>query len=152
MTYAWVQDPIDNGGSARLVLPHGVPFNSVEGAVEFKAGDPDRLNAEWWLAEVRLSPVSKDRVTAAATVESPSGWQYRVEQENGDNVDCWSCGDPLDDNYPIANNEENFAYHRDCVEFQCAACGQVLEDACDGHNTLIHITEQDHEPDPVVLA
>lgn len=49
------------------------------------------------------------------TVESPSGWSYRAEQENGDSVDCRACGNGLDDDLPIVNDPEGFAYHGPCV-------------------------------------
>lgn len=48
-------------------------------------------------------------------IHSPSGWSYREEQENGDQVDCWSCGNPLDDDYPIVNDREGYAYHPNCL-------------------------------------
>lgn len=48
-------------------------------------------------------------------IESPSAWHYDSEQENGDNVDCWECGCPLNDDYPIVNDSEGHAYHEDCL-------------------------------------
>lgn len=51
---------------------------------------------------------------ANRTVESPSGWSYRVEQENGDRVDCWACGHPIDDDAEIENDDHQFAYHKGC--------------------------------------
>lgn len=50
------------------------------------------------------------------TVESPSGWSYMSTQENGDRVDCWSCGDPLDDDFPIVNDDDGYALHEPCLE------------------------------------
>lgn len=52
--------------------------------------------------------------TPSKIVESPSGWSFRAEQENGDQVDCWSCGNPLDDDHEIVNDSEGFAYHGGC--------------------------------------
>lgn len=49
-------------------------------------------------------------------VHSPSGWTYRARQENGDNVDCHACGNPLSDDQPIVNDEDGFAYHEQCLE------------------------------------
>lgn len=48
-------------------------------------------------------------------VESPSGWFFRESQENGDQVDCYSCGDPLNDDLPIVNDSDGFAFHADCL-------------------------------------
>jgi hypothetical protein len=48
---------------------------------------------------------------SGAVVVSPSGWHYRSEQENGDSVDCWECGNPLNDDLPIVNDDEGYAYH-----------------------------------------
>lgn len=48
-------------------------------------------------------------------IESPSAWSYRQSQENGDNVDCRDCGNPLDDNMPIENDEDGYAYHQPCL-------------------------------------
>jgi hypothetical protein len=48
-------------------------------------------------------------------IESPSGWSYRQVQENGDQVDCNFCGDPLDDDFPIVNDSEGYAYHEQCL-------------------------------------
>lgn len=50
----------------------------------------------------------------SSIVESPSGWSFRTEQENGDNVDCWECGNPLSDDYVIVNDAEGYAYHQAC--------------------------------------
>jgi hypothetical protein len=52
-------------------------------------------------------------------IESPSGWSFRASQENGDEVDCAACGDALNDDHPIVNDAEGYAYHEDClgVEF-----------------------------------
>lgn len=47
-------------------------------------------------------------------IESPSGWKFRSEQINGDNVDCWDCGNPLNDDYPIVNDSDGYAYHQVC--------------------------------------
>jgi hypothetical protein len=47
-------------------------------------------------------------------IESPSGWTFRASQENGDRVDCANCGNPLDDDYPIVNDADGFAYHVGC--------------------------------------
>jgi hypothetical protein len=44
-------------------------------------------------------------------VESPSGWSYMPAQENGDEVGCWQCGGHLDDNLPVVNDRDGFAYH-----------------------------------------
>ena len=49
-------------------------------------------------------------------ISSPSGWTYREVQENGDDVDCRSCGRPLDDDFPIANDSEGYALHDYCAE------------------------------------
>ena len=49
-------------------------------------------------------------------VHSPSGWSFRESQENGDNVDCWECGGPLDDDFPILNDNEGYAIHEDCED------------------------------------
>lgn len=51
-------------------------------------------------------------------IESPSGWSFRESQENGDRVDCRECGDPLDDDYPIVNDEEGYALHEGCLQTQ----------------------------------
>lgn len=48
-------------------------------------------------------------------IESPSGWRYRAQQENGDNVDCYDCGHPLNDDHVIVNDDEGFAYHENCL-------------------------------------
>jgi hypothetical protein len=64
---------------------------------------------------VRRIDLDEVDYTPGEVIESPSGWSYRVEQENGDRVDCWNCGEPLDDNFPIANNSEGFAYHDECL-------------------------------------
>lgn len=48
-------------------------------------------------------------------IESPSGWSYRESQKNGDRVDCADCGEPLDDNYPIENDDQGYAYHGECL-------------------------------------
>lgn len=50
-----------------------------------------------------------------AVIDSPSGWTYRGSQENGDNVDCRRCGNPLDDNYEIVNDPDQYAYHEACL-------------------------------------
>lgn len=50
----------------------------------------------------------------SSLVESPSGWRFREAQENGDEVDCRECGNALDDDYPIVNDDEGYAYHEDC--------------------------------------
>lgn len=47
-------------------------------------------------------------------IDSPSGWSYRSEQENGDDVSCRGCGRNLDDDYPITNDKDGFAYHKGC--------------------------------------
>lgn len=59
------------------------------------------LPERWWKPEV---------------VESPSGWSYVKTQENGDEVDCWECGNPLNDDYVIVNDEDGYAYHYACKE------------------------------------
>lgn len=38
----------------------------------------------------------------------------RPEQENGDRVDCWECGNVLVDGEEIANDTDGFAYHSLC--------------------------------------
>lgn len=48
-------------------------------------------------------------------INSPSGWSYIAEQENGDNVDCRDCGDPLNDDHPIHNDAAGYAYHAGCL-------------------------------------
>lgn len=48
-------------------------------------------------------------------IDSPSGWSYRSEQENGDEVDCGYCGNPLNDDLPIYTNWDGYAF---CSE-QC---------------------------------
>lgn len=48
-------------------------------------------------------------------IELPSGWSYRAQQENGDNVDCHSCGNPLNDDHAIVNDNDGFAYHESCL-------------------------------------
>lgn len=48
-------------------------------------------------------------------IESPSAWSYRRSQENGDQVDCQECGDPLNDDLPIVNDAEGYAYHEGCL-------------------------------------
>lgn len=48
-------------------------------------------------------------------VNSPSGWSYRESQENGDEVDCYECGNPLDDDKPIVNDDDGYAYHEGCL-------------------------------------
>ena len=40
--------------------------------------------------------------------------EARPEQENGDNVDCWWCGNPLRPEDPIVWDEDGFAYHERC--------------------------------------
>lgn len=62
-------------------------------------------------AEITMDEI----VDEGVVIESPSGWKFREEQENGDQVDCWTCGKPLDDNYPIVNDARGFAYHPDCL-------------------------------------
>jgi hypothetical protein len=47
-------------------------------------------------------------------IDSPSGWSYRASQENGEDVDCWSCGGPLDDDQPLATDAEGYAHHAGC--------------------------------------
>lgn len=64
--------------------------------------------------------LAEDEVTElggnfSAIIESPSGWSFRNNQENGDQVDCWNCGNPLDDDYPIVNDEQGYAYHEGCL-------------------------------------
>jgi hypothetical protein len=49
-------------------------------------------------------------------IDSPSGWSYMSDQENGDNVDCRACGRPLDDDYPIVNDADGYALHKQCAE------------------------------------
>jgi hypothetical protein len=50
-----------------------------------------------------------------AVVESPSGWSFRSSQENGDQVDCMGCGNALNDDLPIVNDDEGYAYHEGCL-------------------------------------
>lgn len=51
-------------------------------------------------------------------INSPSGWTYDSEQENGDQVDCRACGDPLDDDYPIYTNKDGYAFcSAECILF-----------------------------------
>ena len=48
-------------------------------------------------------------------IQSPSGWSYMSDQENGDNVDCWFCGDPLnDDADTIVTDDFGHAMHDYC--------------------------------------
>lgn len=47
-------------------------------------------------------------------IESPSGWSFRASQENGDTVDCQGCGSPLDDDFPIVNDDDGYARHPHC--------------------------------------
>lgn len=49
-------------------------------------------------------------------VESPHGFVYRASQENGDQVDCQGCGNPLDDDLPIVNDDEDYAFHEGCKD------------------------------------
>lgn len=49
-------------------------------------------------------------------VSSPSGWSYISSQENGDRVDCQGCGNPLNDDLPIKNDEKGYAYHATCLQ------------------------------------
>jgi hypothetical protein len=49
-------------------------------------------------------------------IDSPSGWSYMSDQENGDNVDCHACGQALDDDYPIVNDADGYALHEQCAE------------------------------------
>lgn len=53
---------------------------------------------------------------SAATVTSPSGWTYRDDQQNGDGVSCAMCGDLLNDDLPIVNDGEGYAYHEVCAD------------------------------------
>jgi hypothetical protein len=55
-------------------------------------------------------------IPQSSIVTSPSAWTYRSEQENGDNVDCWECGKPLDDNQVIVNDDNGYAYHAECFQ------------------------------------
>ena len=50
------------------------------------------------------------------SIHSPSGWRYAAAQENGDNVDCWECGNPLnDDRDVIVNDADGYAFHSGCL-------------------------------------
>lgn len=79
-------------------------------------------------------------------INSPSGWTYRSEQENGDQVNCQQCGGYLNDDDPIYTNHDGYAF---CSEFcilddhdadeelhpyedggngwECAECGDTAE-------------------------
>ena len=43
-------------------------------------------------------------------IVSGSGWVFQIEQENGDWVDCWSCGRKLNDDYAIYSNHDGYAF------------------------------------------
>lgn len=61
-------------------------------------------------------PESVSEWASDPIIESPSGWSFRESQENGDNVDCWECGDPLNDDFPIVNDDAGYAYHENCLD------------------------------------
>lgn len=54
--------------------------------------------------------------TMSELIESPSAWSFLSEQENGDNVDCWGCGNPLNDDHLIVNDDEGHACHEGCLD------------------------------------
>jgi hypothetical protein len=90
-------------------------YNSLE---EW-ARDSDYTERDGGWVDLDGNPVDLEEcllgaMDAAGVIESPSGWSYRAEQENGDAVDCWECGRPLDDNFVIMNDEEKYAYHEAC--------------------------------------
>lgn len=42
----------------------------------------------------------------------PMSQDARPEQENGDGVDCWGCGDPITDTRPaLYRDGDGFTYH-----------------------------------------
>lgn len=78
--------------------------------------------AEYMVAERLLGILLAERAQALLeanpaedkVVESPSGWSYRESQENGDAVSCAGCGNPLNDDLPIVNDDEGYAFHAGC--------------------------------------
>lgn len=100
MTPEWVIEELEEAG-------HDEALHLVVGE-----SDPDARRA---LRERGLSvPSDVAEWASDPVVESPSGWSFRESQENGDQVDCRECGDPLDDGYPIVNDAEGYAYHAGC--------------------------------------
>lgn len=77
--------------------------------------DPEGITS--WLDSEGWSDGIDPRVPGGhdPIIESPSGWSFRESQENGDQVDCRYCGDPLNDNLPIENDSEGYAYHGECL-------------------------------------
>lgn len=87
-------------------------------------GNPDREYGVWLGDEVMVYGdldalhslavgigLAVEAARKGPIIESPSGWSYRESQENGDQVDCHGCGNPLDDDLPIVNDGDGFAYH-----------------------------------------
>ena len=49
-------------------------------------------------------------------IESPHGFIYQSTQENGDHVDCWACGNHLNDDLPIYTNHDGYAFcSEECI-------------------------------------
>lgn len=69
-------------------------------------------NNNWRRVEWGCVPQAMPEVVEQ--VESPSAWTYLADQENGDQVDCWSCGNALNDDLPILNLEDGHAVHEGC--------------------------------------
>lgn len=109
--------PAVDGTKVFVVVAHS---SDDEPAVFVNRDDAGDYAETFTDAEVIELPVAgKD--TAAKMVkqrnpviESPSGWSYRESQENGDEVDCQSCGNSLDDDLPISNDESGYAHHVAC--------------------------------------
>jgi len=101
MTPEWVREELEDAGLDEAL------------ALVADESDPDARRV---LRESGL-PVPPDVAEWASdpVVESPSGWSFRESQENGDNVDCWECGDTLNDDYPIVNDSEGYANHELCA-------------------------------------
>lgn len=70
-------------------------------------------------------------------ITSPSGFTYRSEQENGDNVDCWTCGTSMSDDEFILTNRDGYA-------FCCEGC--ILEDHDAGEELHSYYANGDEFP------
>jgi hypothetical protein len=101
MTPEWVIEELEEAG--------------LDEALALVADEVDP-NARRALRESGLSvPADVAKWASDPVVEVPSGWSFRESQENGDNVDCWECGDSLDDDLPILNDAEGYAVHAECA-------------------------------------
>lgn len=89
------------------------PFDSLDEAEEY--GDTCFGSGTEWMFATLSAPSVK--------IESPSGWSYMSDQENGDNVDCHDCGNALNDDRPIVHDANGYAYHGGCLVGTCYQCG-----------------------------